>query len=99
MGVVAKHFNTSPFSLSLLHLAPFLLTSSLPSLLSSSSPLHLPLSSLLSLLPSALAFFHAHPSPLGTGSFVAAVSHVVGRQPDYILGKPEKPMFDAVKQM
>jgi ribonucleotide monophosphatase NagD (HAD superfamily) len=35
----------------------------------------------------------------GAGSFVSALSHVLQKEPDYILGKPNKPMFDAVKEV
>ena len=48
-----------------------------------------------------LFFLHVLASSLslGTGSFVSALAHVVQKEPDYILGKPHRPMFDAIKEV
>ena len=34
----------------------------------------------------------------GGGSMMAAIAHVVQRQPDYVVGKPSKAMLDVMKQ-
>ena len=36
---------------------------------------------------------------VGTGSMIAAISHVVQREPDYVVGKPSKAMLDVMKEM
>ena len=41
---------------------------------------------------------HTH-TYVGGGTMLAAISHVVQREPDYVVGKPSMAMLDVLKEM